>query len=982
MIQQEPSSLAGLACASGQVRELSSQAPLLLGEPARCLVVLEGTIDLFLVETTDGMPSGIRHHVLGAGAGELLFGIDGAAALSPVALLAVGQTGTRVAEVDVSVLQGWGEDPAYRPLLLKPVEKWVTALSHGAARLIRPRPRMDVVLSPGEDCDLVAHARLGCGRTVAWIDTGEATPFLLDTEEVDGAHPQILLPLAAGAWLSLAHETRVRSVSTAEALADGRAWPAVARLHGAMLDILPMNLRLAGADEVNRLRSRGEADARAATSAVLQLAGALAKPHGGHHAAAEEEPLVGAVSAVLRAMGHSLVLPGRRREDDGEEQWSLEEILRANRLRGRRLRLDQRWWTTEAGPFLLLREADGVPLAILPRGASGGYDVYDAVSGTTVPLSGEAAAALRGLGHSFYAPLPLRALRGLDIMAAVLNWSRAELKAILLCGIAGGLLSLAPPIATDIIVNDVIPSREAERLVGLSLALVLMALCLFGLQYAVQVASVRIEGLAGPRLQAAIMDRILRLPVRFFRDYTAGDLTKRVLAIESMQATIGGRVVAFLLAAVIALFSLALMFWFSWPLALISLIPLLIFGSAAVLLGLLRIRYEAALMATTGRSAGLLLQLSSAIAKLRLAAAENRAFLQWARLHAQVARETYRAARIEDIAATVQAIGLPFATAVIFAAVYGLDLAPSESGRGLPLGMLLAFLAAFSQTLAGMTEMVLSAVQLATIKPLYSFAAPILQAVPEVDEGKADPGELSGAIELSGVTMRYAPGAPPVFQNLSLAVAPGEYVAVVGASGAGKSTLLRLLLGFETAEAGMVLYDGQDLRGLDVQWVRRQMGVVLQSGKLMTGSLLDNILGPFLGLPEEDAWWAAEQVGLAADIRQMPMGMNTVVTDAGGALSGGQVQRLLLARAIVARPRILLLDEATSALDNRAQAVVTASLARLNATRVVIAHRLSTVMQADRIVVLQDGRVQEYGRFEELMAGGTALRDLAARQLL
>ncbi len=982
MTLQEPLSLAGLACAAGQVRALSSQAPRLLGDPACCLVVLEGTIDLFLVETTAGVPSGVRHHVLTAGAGEFLFGIDGAAALPPVALLAVGQMGTRVAELDSAILRGWGEDSACRPILLKPLEKWIAGLSHGAARLIRPKPRMDTILSPGEDCDLAAYARLGCARAVAWIDTGEAAPLLLDTEEVGGAVPQMLLPLAAGAWLSTTRPTRVRSVGTAEALADGRAWPALHRLHGAMLDILPMNLRLAGADEVNRLRSRGEADADAAASAIVQLAGALAKSDDGHDAEAEKEPLVRALSVLLRAMGRPLVLPERRHQDDREQHWSLEDLLRANQLRSRRLRLDQRWWTSEAGPFLLLREDDGAPLAILPRGPRGGYDVYDAVRGTTLRLSREEAAGLQGLGYSLYAALPLRALRGLDIMASVLNWSRVELKAILLCGLAGGVLSLAPPIATGIIANSIIPSRETARLGELSVILVLMALCILGLQYAVQIASVRIEGLAAPRLQAGIMDRILRLPVRFFRDYTAGDLAKRVLAIEAMQTSVGGRLVEFLLSGAISLFSLALMFWFSWRLALVSLIPLLMIVSVTALLGLLRIRREAALMAVTGRSAGLLLQLSSSIAKLRLAAAENRAFLRWAGLHSQVSRETYRAGRIEDIAVTVQAVGLPFATGVIFAAVYSLDLAPSDGGRGLPLGMLLAFLAAFSQTLLGMLEMVFAVVQLATLKPFYTFAAPILQAEPEVDERKADPGELSGAIELNSVTMRYAPGTPAIFQNLSLSIAPGEYVAIVGPSGAGKSTLLRLLLGFEAAESGMVLYDGQDLRGLDVQRVRRQMGVVLQGGKLMTGSLLDNILGPFLGLAEEDAWRAAEQVGLAADIQQMPMRMHTMITDAGGALSGGQVQRLLLARAIVARPRILLLDEATSALDNRAQAVVTESLARLQATRVTIAHRLSTVIQADRIIVLQDGQVQESGSFEELMANEGVLRGLAARQLL
>jgi ABC-type bacteriocin/lantibiotic exporter with double-glycine peptidase domain len=220
-----------------------------------------------------------------------------------------------------------------------------------------------------------------------------------------------------------------------------------------------------------------------------------------------------------------------------------------------------------------------------------------------------------------------------------------------------------------------------------------------------------------------------------------------------------------------------------------------------------------------------------------------------------------------------------------------------------------------------------------------------------------------------------------VLDNVSLRIAQGEYVAIVGPSGSGKSSLFRLLLGFERPESGAVFLDGKALETLDISAVRRQLGVVLQNGRLATGSLYDNICGG-VQLPLEQAWEAARLAGLDADIRNMPMGMHTVVAEGVNTLSGGQRQRIMIARAIARRPRILLFDEATSSLDNESQAIVSASLGNLNVTRIVIAHRLSTVCQADRIIVLVDGKVAQTGTFTELSNTPGVFASFAQRQLL
>jgi ATP-binding cassette subfamily C protein len=295
-------------------------------------------------------------------------------------------------------------------------------------------------------------------------------------------------------------------------------------------------------------------------------------------------------------------------------------------------------------------------------------------------------------------------------------------------------------------------------------------------------------------------------------------------------------------------------------------------------------------------------------------------------------------------------------------------------------GDFLAFLAAFTQFL--WAAMLSSAALISALSavPVYERAAPIFRSLPEVTEVKASPGKLTGQIEVSRVTFRYKADTPLVLRDVSIDILPGQFVAVVGASGCGKSTLFRMLLGFEAPEAGAIYFDGQDLSGLDIQAVRRQIGVVLQSSRPVSGSIFNNIVGS-APLSVEDAWAAARLAGFAADIERMPMGMHTHIGDGGGSISGGQRQRLMIARAIVGRPRILLFDEATSALDNQTQAVVSRSLESLQATRVVIAHRLSTIIRADNIFVMDKGAVVDSGTYDELVGRQGIFRDLAKRQM-
>jgi ABC-type bacteriocin/lantibiotic exporter with double-glycine peptidase domain len=379
------------------------------------------------------------------------------------------------------------------------------------------------------------------------------------------------------------------------------------------------------------------------------------------------------------------------------------------------------------------------------------------------------------------------------------------------------------------------------------------------------------------------------------------------------------------------------------------------------------------LLEVTSRSRSLTLELVEAISKLKVAAAEERGLARFAALFA---RQSHLRLRLALLGGGLAAFGAAWATVSAGAVIAGVGFGWSQ----IALGDYAAFSAAFGQFTAALVSLTGVLPTILGLIPLYERAKPILETAPEQTTGKTDPGPLQGRVEVQGVTFRYGPGLPAVLRDVSIRANPGELVALVGPSGSGKSTLVRLLLGFAQPESGIIAFDGRDLARLDGRAIRRQLGVVLQRGAILSGSLLENI-GSGAPLSMEEAMAAVRAAGLEADVAAMPMGVHTLVTDGGGTLSGGQRQRLMIARALARKPRILVLDEATSALDNRTQQIVTDTFEGMGITRIVVAHRLSTVQHADRIFVMQGGSVVEEGRFDELMERGGLFSRLAARQL-
>ena len=573
----------------------------------------------------------------------------------------------------------------------------------------------------------------------------------------------------------------------------------------------------------------------------------------------------------------------------------------------------------------------------------------------------------------FYRPLPERALGAREVLAFGLRGRWGDLLAVILLGALGGALGVGVPLVTATLLNSVIPAGDGGQLLLLVVALLLLAAAGALFEVTRGVATLRVEGKVDVVIQAAVWDRLLAMPVPFLRQYSARDLAVRGAGIDAIRQMLTGATVSAILGAIFGLFSFAVLFYFDVPLALAATALVAVLLGVTMLGSYRQIRQQRPLLELGGNISGLVLQLLTGIAKLQMTGSEGRDFARWAEQFSVQKALAFRVRRIGNQLNAFNAAAPLLTALVLFAVVawHGASLSP---------GTFVAFYAAFAQFLVAMLAMNAAFVSVLNVIPVYERLKPILVTAPEARAERTDPGVLSGDIEINQVSFRYKADGPLALNDVSLRVRPGEFVAIVGPSGSGKSSLFRLLLGFETPEAGSVYYNGQDLTKLDVQAVRRQIGVVLQEARLMPGSIYQNIIGT-LDLTLEDAWEAARMSGLDEDTRQMPMGMHTVITAGGATLSGGQRQRLMIARAVVAKPRLMLFDEATSALDNRTQETVSKNLEVLHTTRIVIAHRLSTIRRADRVYVLVGGRLAQSGAYAELLNQRGPFADLVKRQL-
>lgn len=650
----------------------------------------------------------------------------------------------------------------------------------------------------------------------------------------------------------------------------------------------------------------------------------------------------------------------------------VERIAVSSRVRTRAVRLQGRWWRTDTGPLVGHRAKSGAPVALLWR--RGRYEAVNPASGLRMRIGKDNADAFEPRAVMFYRPLPERPMSLLRLMLFSLRGSRLDLRNLALAGLVTVGLGALVPLATGKVLGEYVPSADKSLIVQVSLAVIITSVVSAAFMLLQSLTVLRMEGRIESALQPAVWDRLLRLPTKFFTERSTGELASAAMGISAIRRVLSGLGPVAVQATTVGAMNLVMLLLYSVPLALAAIGMLLVIGAVFLAMGLWELRWQRRLVKLGNKLNNQAFQTLRGLPKLRVAAAESFAYAAWAREFARSRELQQKAGRIKNLTTVLNAVYLPLCSLTMFMLLAG----PARGSMS--AASFLTFNTSVTMLLTSVTQITGAFISAAAAMPMFEQIKPVLDEKPEVRGASAQPGTLAGGIETKKLSFRYTEDGPLVLDDVSFQVRPGEFVAVVGPSGCGKSTLLRLLIGFDKPTSGHVLYDGQDLTALDQAAVRRQCGVVLQNAQPLTGSILDCICGAE-SFTQEEAWAAAEMAGLAEDIKRMPMGLHTMISG-GGAISGGQRQRLMIAQALVRRPRILFFDEATSALDNETQRIVIDSTRKLSASRLVIAHRLSTVMDADRVIVMADGRIIEQGAPSELLADtGGALHDLVRRQL-
>jgi ATP-binding cassette subfamily C protein len=991
------------AYAGGRPAAVARGNPLDLADPGRAWAVIEGKLDAFLVAPPDASGISRRAFLMRVPAGEALFGLstlgerpaqDGAPEAGAPARdarfgidLAAGWSiegipvpGTRCVEARVAdlLVSAGGER---LDTLVGCAERWVTLLC--AAMRQRKFPGSFERLQAGTTRTFQESNRVVVAQGVGWITVKQGGVRVNGLDDAAVGEGQTIA-LSEDAWLECAQATVLACEGTREAVAAGRFVDGLSRLQERFVARAVIAGEMDRAANKRRIERKQE-DSRTAINAALRRLNQVIEPRLETETfGAGADPLLAALLPIGAACGIAF-RPRRIPREDGADApapeamsaaGSLESYVRDANARHREVALRGRWWEVDNGPLLGFLEGGRAPVALLPR-RNGGYVLHDPASGSESAVGEEVAATLAPMAHAFYRGFGDGPVGLVSLMRFGSAGLSREVAMVILIGLLVGALGLLTPYVTGLLFDSVIPGAGRSQLAELAMILVGAGFATAMFEVARAFTMLRIEGRMDSNVQAAVWDRLLRLPVPFFRGFGAGDLALRANGINAIRQHLSGSTVHTILTSVFSVFNFFLLFYYSSKLAWVAVALVAVQILLTTAFGLLRVNYERRIAELGGRLASVVLEFLTGVSKLRTTGAESRAFGRWAERHSDHEKQLMKARRVGNLLTTVNAVYPLLSTGVIFFFVSYF----SKDEKVFSTGEYLAFNTAFGAFMGAMVGLTGTMMSLLVIVPIWDRAKPILRSLPESSGKVADPGIITGDVEVSGVTFKYAEDAPTVLSNVSLRINPGEFVAFVGPSGSGKSTLLRLLLGFEKPLQGSVFYDGQDLASLDVGAVRRQIGVVLQNGQLLAGDIFSNIVGSS-GLGIEDAREAAKACGLDADIDRMPMGMHTLLPDGGGTLSGGQRQRLLIARAIVTRPRVLLFDEATSALDNRNQAIVTASLERLKATRIVIAHRLSTVIGADRIFVLAGGRLVQQGTFRELMAQDGPFRELASRQMV
>ena len=972
-------SIAELAARSGTPVSCAGNLPVRLDDPDSVWFIERGAVNLFLVERRDGVEQAAPQHLLRRESGWLLPGVvadkahDNGSTDTTLSLVAKGLPGTLLKRLPASMLSE--ADPA---ALAEQVDTWLTAVTDTLSRFASPVPRATAVAEPGVKQTLGA-CTLSVRRGVVWVPgPPRGTSVFMDLVDAaelagTGGPDEAAIPLTRTSWLTLFDGTTLSARSTETLAREGKLLPALAAFHAVAFALERLNRRLAVVDDANLERARTTSRRTAERAARQRLFNLYDLPIR-RDAGVEDTALADALQVVGRHAGIAFRIP--ERSGPHESPVGLVDVLDASGVRARRVRLagEESWWRGDSNAMLAFRAEDGQPVALLP-GAFGRYREIDPVSKRSVRMTADRAQALEPEAWTFYRPLPSGNVKPGDLLRIALHGSGPDLARLVTAGLPGGLVKLLPALALGFVANHVVAGGSVGALYAVAVAVAGFGL-LGGLLHLFQsTAMMRLEGRAATRVEAAFWDRLMRLPPSILHRQPAGDLAMSGMTFQNLRDGLQGVVADSLLSVVFLLPVFGVIFFYDATLGTVALAFSLASLLVAAALGMRQVAPHGRMMRAARRVVGRLFQIVGGIAKLRVDNAEGSAFAIWARDYREQKRAELELGALESHSRAFGA-ALPFLAGgvLLFAVV-------TVGDRNVPVGDFLVVYGVFLAFQSAVARLGESFGTVAATLPAFDQMRPLLAAVPEA-EVEGEPVEyLGGDVLFDRISFRYDPDGPLILDDVTIRARRGEFIAIAGESGAGKSTLFRLALGIDRPVGGAVYYDGRDLRRLNLKQLRRHVGAVPQSVGLHPLDLWDNLVSHHEGVGSDEVWTAIRLAELEEQIKAMPMGVLTMVGTSGAVVSGGESQRVTIARSVIRSPRVMLFDEATNWLDNESQAKVMRNLSALTSTRIVIAHRLSTLEQADRIYVLRRGKVVQSGSFRELMGVDGVFRELVKRQI-
>ncbi len=635
--------------------------------------------------------------------------------------------------------------------------------------------------------------------------------------------------------------------------------------------------------------------------------------------------------------------------------------------------LNHGWYHQATGIMLGTLKEDGTAVVLKP-GRIGGYVFNDPHTNCDVHLNPKTEDLLDEEVICFYPSLPSKSLEVKDLLKFM--FSRLTISDILFY--VGALffvtvLGLFTPIFTKALFGNVLQDGNVRTLMGLGCFIICYSIGTMSLTTFQNLMKSKIITKQDVVVQAALMSRVIHLPSSFFSQFSSGELYYKIESAQYICSTLFDTIGTTGLSSIFSLIYIGQIFQFAPGLVIPSLFIILSSFIVSFITAKMQSHHLKGHLNIAAKTSGMTYDVVKGIQKIKLAGAEKRMFAQWAQIYADEAHSEYSLPLFLKLNSVIQLTITLIGTLVLYAMSIHLKISVAN---------FYAFSSAYGLIASAFTSLASACTGIAMIEPMFEMAKPILKAVPENGVEKEMLSDIDGDIEIRHLSFHYEERTTNVIDDLNLSIHAGEYIAITGTTGCGKSTLLRLLLGFEKPTSGTIFYDRHDMQDIDLSSLRKKIGTVQQNSRLFPGDVLSNITISNPMLNENDAWKAAEIAAIADDIRKMPMGMRTLISEGQGGISGGQKQRLLIARALAPKPKILFFDEATSALDNITQKKISDAIDALDCTRVVIAHRLSTIQNADRILYLENGKIVEEGTYSELIEKNGKFAELVERQRL